>query len=681
MADLKQSVVSRRVLWLGLAFVVLLGAQNLAYFSRHYFLGWTVPWDFLATYHAMPQFWIEAARLHIDSAWIPFQGMGYPRYMNLQSGFYYPPFWLFVAADRPYTAEAAIVMQGLHVLFGAIGAGLCARLLGIRWSLALLAAAFYQGFGGFYSNASHPDIVRAYALLPWVFAPVMSAWRTSRLLVASIALLPLWVYGLCTGGYPGNMIAQLFVVGMVVVVRTGWNFRDKGQRSYAVLVALATLAGVLLAGASLIPAMMDRAEIHRAVDMGRPVQHQFAAWKELFVALVMPTEDAYFRDDPTMRSWFISVPVLALLCMRAFLGRFRATAGWALAGLLALGMATGFFHRLAAALLPPLGFSRFPMADYKGIAVLAAVMLAVESLQLLSSGVRPQRRWQYAWFPILTACVATAVLPLALESWPPRDLDLLLLHVVATALLLVLAQRPGRMSPLLAAGLAVVAMADWGRVHWEAAYFQSPDAKSWLQNRIGRPERARHSLAARLAQPPACRPARIDVASTEVDKIPWQGYYTGDYLSQDYSGAENLAPLQRIKSSPPLYRFGLQPWSVLLLPEGRQVAPAQMVAFPAAPLQCLRYGTTRVEYQVNLSHPTTVVENEMYWRGWSVDLGGKRIDAVAANGFRAWTLPAGQYRMTARFRPPWRLQGGLVTALGAVCALALLALLFGKRKR
>ena len=680
MSGLRQSVMSRRSLWLGLAFLAALTTQNLLYFSRHYFQGWTVPWDFLATYHAVPQFWIEAARLHIDSAWIPFQGMGYPRYMNLQSGFYYPPFWLFVAADRPYTAEAAIVMQGMHVLFGAMGAGLCARLLGMRWSLALLAAVLYQGFGGFYSNASHPDIVRAYALLPWVFAPVLSPWRSSRLLVLSIGLQPLWVYALCTGGYPGNMIAQLFVVGVVLVARTGLNYREVGQRSYGFLVALAVLAGVLLAGASLVPAMMDRAQIHRAVDMGGPVQHQFAAWKDLVVALVMRTEQDYFRDDPTMRSWFISVPVVALLCMRASLGRTGATTGWALVSLLALGMATGVFHWLAAAVLPPLGFSRFPMADYKGAAALGAVILAVESLHLLSNGVRPQPRWRYAWLAILLAYTGVSVLALSLNSWPPAKLDLLFVVVLATAFLLGAAQRAHNFRPWLLAAVAAVAIADWGRVHWGAGYFHSPDAKAWLENRIGTLDSARRSLSARLTAPPACRPTRIDVAATDVAHVPWQGYYTGEYLSQDYSAAENLRPLQQIRSNPSLYQFGLRPWSALLMPEAGRVAPEQMLALPTAPLQCVHYGTTRVEYQVNLYRPATVVENEAYWAGWSAEVNGRRIAATEVNGYRAWSLPAGQYRIYPRFRPPWRIQGLLVTGLGSLCYLALLAFLFGKRQ-
>lgn len=674
-------MVSRRALWLVLAFVMALAAQNALYFSRHYFLGWSVPWDFLGTYHAVPQFWIEAARLKIDSAWVPFQAMGYPLYMNLQSGLYYPPFWLFVAAERPYTAEAAVVMQGLHVLFGAIGAGLCARLLGMRWSLALLAGVFYQGFGGFYSNASHPDIVRAYALLPWVFAPVMSPWRASRLLTLSIALLPLWVYALCTGGYPGNMIAQLFVVGVVLVVRTGCQFRDKGQRSYAFLVALAVLAGVLLAGASLVPAMMDRTQIHRAVDRGGPVEYHFAAWKDLIVAFVMRTEQDYFRDDPTMRSWFISVPVVALLCLRACLGRPRATTAWALVCMLALGMATGVFHWLAAAVLPPLGFSRFPLADYKGIACLGAVILAVESLQLLASGVRPQPRWRYAWLAILLAYIGVSVLALSLNRWPPAKLGLLLGVLVATAFLLAAAQRQRKVSPWLLAALAAVAMADWARVHWDAGYFHSRGAKAWLENSIGTTlDSARQSLSARLTAPPACRPARMDVAATDVEHIPWQGYYTGAYLSQDYSAAENLKPLQRIRSDPSLYRFGLRPWSALLMPEAGRVTPEQMLALPTAPVQCVHYGTTRVEYRVDLSRPATVVENEAYWPGWSAEIDGTRIEAIETNGFRTWSLPAGQYRMISTFRPRWRLQGLLVSALGGLCCVALFAYLFGKRQ-
>ena len=273
------------------------------------------------------------------------------------------------------------------------------------------------------------------------------------------------------------------------------------------------------------------------------------------------------------------------------------------------------------------------------------------------------------------------MLALSLNRWPPAELDLLFAVVLATSFLLAVAQRRRTIRPWLLATLGAVAIADWGRVQWDAGYFSSRDAKAWLENRIGTLDSARQSLSARLVRPPACRPARIEVAATDVAHIPWQGYYTGEYLSQDYSAAENLAPLQQIRSNASLYRFGLRPWSALLMPVGARVTPEQMMALPAAPLRCVHYGTTRLQYQVDLPVPATVIENEAYWPGWSAEVDGRRIEAAGTNGFRAWNLPAGHYRLTPTFRQPWRTQGLLVTGLGGICCLALLALLFGKRKR
>jgi len=105
------------------------------------------------------------------------------------------------------------------------------------------------------------------------------------------------------------------------------------------------------------------------------------------------------------------------------------------------------------------------------------------------------------------------------------------------------------------------------------------------------------------------------VAATDVEHIPWRGYYTGEYLSQDYSAAENLKQLQRIRSNQSLYEFGLRPWYALLMPETGLVSPEQMLALPPAPIQCVHCETTPVEYPVYLSRPATVWEIGGYWAG------------------------------------------------------------------
>ncbi|HEY0824796.1 MAG TPA: hypothetical protein VGD76_13490, partial [Ramlibacter sp.] len=223
---------------------LLLLGQHLLLFFRHYFRDHVFPDDFLLTYHAVPAYWIEALARGEDIAWIPVQAMGYPLYMALQSGFAYLPLRLFAWFGEPYSVPAAVVLQGLHVLVGAIGAVVCSRLVGSRWRTALLAGVLYQAFGGFYSNAQHPDIVRSFAFLPWLCAPVLADWRGGRLLAVATLALPFWIYSQFTGGYPGAAIASTLLLGGLTLARLAL---EPGTRRTGALVLAAQAAGVLLA--------------------------------------------------------------------------------------------------------------------------------------------------------------------------------------------------------------------------------------------------------------------------------------------------------------------------------------------------------------------------------------------------------------------------------------------------
>ena len=75
----------------------------------------------------MVAFWTAVVRDGVFPQWIPFQQMGYPFALQMQSGMNYLPLWIFPALNLPYTLRAAIVFQCLHVLVGAIGMFLLAR--------------------------------------------------------------------------------------------------------------------------------------------------------------------------------------------------------------------------------------------------------------------------------------------------------------------------------------------------------------------------------------------------------------------------------------------------------------------------------------------------------------------------------------------------------------------------
>src|SRR5262245_14232098 len=188
-----------------------LALQNLAIFAFHYAGIYGFPWDFNGTYYGVPAYWTSAVARGILPRWIPFSAGGYPFALNLQSGFFYPPFWIFPALGIPYTLRVAVAFQCLHVLAGAIGMYLLLKLVVEDRRTALAGAAAYQFFGGFYSNAEHADIIRAFALLPWFLFALTRRAEDGPRLPARAWSLPIVIFLLATGGYPFALPAALFL--------------------------------------------------------------------------------------------------------------------------------------------------------------------------------------------------------------------------------------------------------------------------------------------------------------------------------------------------------------------------------------------------------------------------------------------------------------------------------------
>ena len=648
-----------------------------------------VPFDFVATYHAVPFFWIEAMRAGVSPAWVPFQALGYPLYLHSQSGFLYPGFWWFVLAGQAYTFDAAQVFQGLHLLLGAIGAGVCARLSGTRWSTALIAAVAYQAFGPFFSNASHPDIVRAHALAPWVLAPVLAHWTRRLSLDLSILALPLWLYGLWTGGYPGAAIAVCMTAGTVLLVRIA---AERGQARRVGLWIMAAMAvGMLLAGLFLAPDFLGRGLAERAA-IGNRFPIEYMEGRDFLGFFLRVDDHTWFGHDVTMRSVSLGVLALFLALGRACLGRLR----WALPALVLVFvaglMATGLAHRPLSALIPPLGYSRFPLSDYRGLLGLGLVLLASQAWECLGQASGRQKAMAWALALLLSFAVAGLAIQAvySIQPWtvgPTRSLVVALaVALVFLGAVMVLGGRPKiqalwPVQVLLLASALVLVGADWDRVHGRAGYLFGPNPDAVAQRQLGTSlEHASPSLRNTLLQPPACRPARQLVPESEFLQTPWRGYYTGAYMSHDYSGPLKFVRHQEILGNPQRLAFAMQAWTAVALPAGGS-APAALGTLPRAGVQCVRYGTDEVQYEVHLDQPTTIVENEVYWTGWTLQAGGRVLQAQPVDGFRAWALPAGTYPAVAKFSPPHRATAWAVFLVGLAAWLLLAFFLWKTRPR
>ncbi|NJL61982.1 MAG: hypothetical protein HC903_09275 [Methylacidiphilales bacterium] len=278
-------------------------------------MGAGFPWDFSMAYYAMTAFWTTAIKFGTFPHWIPFQSMGYPFSMNLQSGIYYPPLWVFPIFNIQYTLQNAVRFQCLHILFGSIGMFLLLR-INFKSKYALIGAIAFQFFGGFYSNSQHVDIIRAYALATWLFyACTLDNSHQPRLLFRNLLISPI-LYLLATGGYPGNFISSLFVLSIYILLQLGSyliiNKESKKIHKTAVLLVMTfglMILGICMASIHLGPAWLYRGELTRhETSYGL---EKLGLWLEHIPGLFLSSR--LLPGEISMTSAYVTLPIFFLL--------------------------------------------------------------------------------------------------------------------------------------------------------------------------------------------------------------------------------------------------------------------------------------------------------------------------------------------------------------------------------
>src|SRR6188472_3447739 len=220
MENINKNVNTILTTWQGIfknkiIFLVFLFLQNIAIFWQHYFNNVGFPWDFVMTYYALPSFLTTAISMGIFPEWIPYQSMGYPLAIHGQSGLYYPIFWIFALLHIPFTLNAAVILEALHVLFGSIGMFLLLNSIFKSSRYAFIGAVAFQFFGGFYSNAEHADVIRAFAMAPWLFY-VFKFNTEDPKITRQLLFIPILIYFVASGAYPGIFISTFFIMPIFV---------------------------------------------------------------------------------------------------------------------------------------------------------------------------------------------------------------------------------------------------------------------------------------------------------------------------------------------------------------------------------------------------------------------------------------------------------------------------------
>jgi hypothetical protein len=657
---------------------------NLVTFRGHYFDDDGFPWDFMQAYYGMGAFSVSALDAGELPEWMPYQCMGYPFLLNPQAAFYYPPLWLFVAFGVDYTVHAAVALQCLQVLFGAVGAYFFLLRLAGSPRLALVGAAAYHFFGGFYGNSEHVDIIRAFALIPWLLHGMTLERGRPALLGKGSLLLPLWVYLLATGGYVGNLIAASLAAALYLGLQVAQRCRHPSLRREALragfLVGGLLATGFVMAAVHLGPIWLSSGAFHRTAAVGTLKYSDL--WSVGFGSLILSSRALTPEVNIAMTSTFVTVPFF-LLAFFVTLRELRAQ--WPLVSLLIYaalmsGGPRSPLWRLVAACIPSVRLSRFPTSDYRPLIALGLIALGVLALRSVLRG-------EYD----LQKCSARSALALGALTLIAYHAYGTLIHpqvfwglLVAVATVLVLAwPRPTGAEPSWIAALALTTLVtvDAGRVLPDMETWRQPQAsalyatKGWSQESPWDLARADGIQALSSA-----RPAREVVGHP--NWFGWAGYLQRRYMVADRTACL-LEAAHEAQRTEEYAAYMLKPWTPLLVePESVERNETgfrvPIDAFDAADapspgkwVEQQLYGLGEVSYAVRLDEPTLMIENEIYFPGWNATLeapGRQRsLAATAANEvFRAWHLPAGDYRMVATFHTPGLRASAVLSLLGVV---------------
>lgn len=677
---------------------LVLAALNYATFQAHYSGELIFPWDFLGGYHFQSFGWFSQGSWLYPPTWFPWSGIGFPSALAVQAGGWYLPLGVLGALNVPYTFNVAAIVQVLHVLAGAVGCYLLLRRLGLEPAFALLGAVGFHFSAAFYTNQQHIDIVRAYALFPWLLWCLHPATLQRAVLMPALAALVLFQF--LVSAYPGNIVTAVYACaayfGILLLARES----GRDRRNYFLAATVAVMAGAALSALKWLPffaaaPLLETGTIAEASPFS----------PDYLLTLALRYDRDWFEADLTMRSLYLP---LAVWFGAFFIRRLDTVVkvGLAFAALaLICGMALTTLDPTDR-LLPGLNLSRFPLSDWRMVLHPALAMLGCAGWKtLVDGGLTPTAT---SIRLLLATCLAAGACLYALHmGYTPADLrpaaPYLVIGILTALTLSTAANRRIKAMPRTLLPLAVIAILVPAAAHdgWRHQQSQSaPWAFEWNDQMethfFGAPIKALYAAIGHEA--PTRRPERFVVGEDTQEVLQNQNYtgynrcwYAHTYCLLGYNNIRLSTPHNAIQAGlrdsdtgAALLAFLRKPSQLLLAPHAE--APGDAVlpsapehwheSLPGVTVEYVQYAPHRVRYRISTPTALRVTENEMWWPGWTYQAcSSEGCSEVTETGhtdlyLRSWTLPPGDWSVTLSYAQAGSKASRIIAGLG----LALLAL-------
>jgi hypothetical protein len=534
---------SKKALGILFAFFLLL-LQHFVLFREHYFNDFGFPHDFNKGYYAIVAFWTSIVEAGVIPKWIPFQQMGYPVELNLQLGIHYLPFWIFPLAGITYTLNAAVAFQAAHIFFGSFGFYLFLRDLRVNPFFAILGGIAFQFFGGFYSNAQHPDIIRSYSLIPWLFYVFTLDHKNNRIPSNKNFFIPFFIFLLATGGYPGNLIATTFFLAIYVILQLLAKLKETEKTVKwalkSVWIFILTVLGFLISLFHLAPVINSYDYFARYQEIGNLniMELDYRHLPGLFITnTVLP-------GDYSMSSTFVTLPVIILVwyISTKYLKKYWNFLVIGIIGVLMVGGPGSFFWKFVVTQLQPLQYSRFPASDYKIFVAISLIILAIGGIETITE--RSEKFFSLiaksVWLTIVVVIIFVSGYA-ALGSQHPYIMVTvylsLLIFFVMVGLILLYHRTMNIKVFHLVVGITILVLLNGFIVLPSIAGWNVPNISNIYESAYGfslHSEEGKFKPTLLQISTPTSRPPRIEV--NDHFDAPWRGYLSGEYLVNDISG-------------------------------------------------------------------------------------------------------------------------------------------------
>jgi hypothetical protein len=643
---------------------------NVLTFWSHYTGYLTFPYDFLGGYHAHAFGWYSDGSVLKPPRWFPWADLGFPAFIALQSGSWYVPLAILDALDITYSIHTATIVQCLHVLLGACGMFVLLRRLDFSWPIALIGGLCYHFSATFYSNQQHVDILRAAALLPWLFwslHPSVILHRFGPWISAAL------VFQYLVAAYPGNIVSGAYSsLAYVVILSLGLDRKIAAR--YFIVLAVAGTAGVLLSGLKWWPLFESRDAIAYTQKVVLPFSLDF------ILTILFPYDVSFLPSDVTLRSlWLPST----ILCGIFFIRRADkdGVLGLALV-LISVGLAVFVSESASSRYIPGLGVSRIPITDWRPTIHIGLIILGSCGWEALYS--------EKVGRSFLIVRLLLLALALGLSVWFAfqlgytfnvlrLSLSFAVSAIVLTVAIAVISRKDSRIVPSVGVLLIALLSAQSGYA------FHRSQGRPWMMpwSREAQLSYLRAdfdgSTQDRLRLSLTRRPSRLLIGNSQqemlskfVDTQYNSCWYNATFCVFGYNNillSKAHAKIHQKFSDPTigpdLLEFVKRPQQLVLLPKGRAFdvriiqgtnAKAPVVSLiPEVKVSMVAYSNDIVVLDIDTPIATTVVENEIWWKGWMVQLCQedrclpKTTASSTDEALRTWEVPPGKWRASLIF--------------------------------